>query len=283
MRLLVALPVALAACTWYVPPRPAPAPTLELSVMSFNVRYGTANDGPNAWTERRRQLLDLLDQQSPDVIGMQEALKHQLDEVRLLLPRYGRAGVAREDGHEAGEYAAVLFRTDRFELVESGNFWFSDTPDVPGSTGWGNRVTRMCTWARLRAREGGAVITVFNVHLDHESQPSRERSVELLLERIPGIARGTPAIITGDFNAGEANPAVERLRRAGWRDAHRVLHPGDTIVGTYHGFRGDSTGEKIDYVFVPPGAAVLESRIIRSAVAGRYPSDHFPVVARIRL
>jgi len=263
------------------------APGPELAVMSFNIRYGTANDGPDAWPNRRDQVVGLIGREAPDVIGTQEALRFQLDEIRRALPVYGEAGVGRDDGGEAGEYAAILFRADRLELLASGTFWLSDRPDVPGSATWGNRVTRICTWARLRDRAGGRSFAVYNVHLDHESQPARERGVALVLERIARRADGRgarePALLLGDFNAGETNPATGAARAAGFRDAFRARHPRDSVVGTFNAFRGDSTGEKIDYVFVPAGVEVLDARILRDRAGGRFPSDHFPVAARLRL
>jgi endonuclease/exonuclease/phosphatase family metal-dependent hydrolase len=265
-------------------PDPATARGPELNVMSFNIRYGTASDGENAWPERRDMVIRLIGRENPDIIGTQEALRFQLDEIRRSLPQYGEAGVGRDDGREAGEYAAILFRTERFELLGSGTFWLSATPDSAGSMTWGNRVTRICTWARLRDRQTGRRFSVWNVHLDHESQNARLRGVQLMLQRMQRReGRSEPIILTGDFNAGEQNPAVVEVRLAGFRDTFREAHASATTAGTFHAFRGDSTGDKIDYVFVPLGSATLDARILRDHDNGRYPSDHFPVVARVRL
>lgn len=272
--------VALAACV--LTGAPAARAQDEVRVMSFNIRYGTARDGDDAWPLRRAQLFALLRREAPDILGLQEALRGQLDEVRAALPGYGEAGVGRDDGRTAGEYAAVLWRMERFELLATGDFWFSDTPALPGSRSWGNAVTRLCTWVRLRNRATGRTVSVFNVHLDHESQPSRERSAAMLLARIALRGNDDPVLVTGDFNAGEDNPAVAAVRER-LRDSYRVARPADTVVGTFHAFRGDSTGEKIDYVFVSPEWSVLDAAIRRTSVAGRYPSDHFPVTARLRL
>ncbi len=269
--------IALAACLAATPPQSG-----EWRVMSFNIRYGTADDGANAWPLRRHLVVDVIRRGAPDILGLQEALRSQLDELRTALPGYGEAGVGRDDGRQAGEYAAILFRTDRFDLLASGTFWLSDTPEVPGSRSWGNNVTRIATWVRLRERAGDRTVTVYNVHLDHESQPSRERSVALLLERIRTRGNHDPVIVTGDFNAGEDNPAVSAMRSL-FTDAFRDVHPGDTLVGTFNGFRGTANGAKIDHIFVSPGIAALEAAIDRSNEDGRYPSDHFPVTARVRL
>ncbi len=256
-------------------------PAAPLDVMTFNIRYGTATDGPDAGPARRDLLFQVLRDAAPDVVGLQEALRGQLDEIRAALPGYGEAGVGRDDGLAAGEYAAILFRTARLALVQSGNFWLSDTPEVPGSRSWGNNVTRICTWVRLEDRASGAPLYVFNTHLDHESQISRERSAALLVERARRIAGGAPVLVTGDFNAGEDNPAVEAMRRAGFVDTYRALHPADSAVNTYHAFRGTTDGPKIDFVFASPGWRPLEAAIVRTSREGRYPSDHFPVTARL--
>jgi endonuclease/exonuclease/phosphatase family metal-dependent hydrolase len=259
-----------------------PAP---LTVMSFNIRYGTAKDGENRWEARRGFLFDVLREQDADVLGLQETLDFQIDEILAALPAYAVVGVGRDDGARKGEYAAILFRRDRFQVAASGTFWFSDTPDVVRSTGWGNRITRICTWARFIDRDGRA-FWVYNVHLDHESQPSREKSVALLRERIDARPfPGEPVIVAGDFNVGESNPALRTLTAGGaFVDTFRVLHPDEPTVGTFTGFRyGRVDGEKIDYIFVPPGTGVLSAAIVRTARDGRYPSDHFPVVARIVL
>jgi endonuclease/exonuclease/phosphatase family metal-dependent hydrolase len=259
-------------------PAPQPAP---LTVMSFNIRYGTANDGENHWLKRRAQLFALLREQQADVIGLQEALHGQIEEILQAVPGYGYVGVGRSDGQRAGEYAAILYRTARLQARRSDTFWFSDTPGVVKSTSWGNQIERICTWAYFEDHDGPAFY-LYNVHLDHQSQPSRERSAALLLARVGARDPKAPVVVTGDFNAGEDNPAAVAMR-AVFRDSFRVLHPDAREVGTFSGFKMDQTGgEKIDFVFVEQGTDVLDAAIVRTARDGRYPSDHFPVTARIR-
>ena len=285
----------LAAVAWLAAasaqtPQNAARPREPLTVMSFNIRYGTANDGENHWKQRREFLLDVTREAGADLIGLQEALDGQIRELLEALPHYAVVGVGRDDGRTRGEYAAILYRRDRFRVSDAGTFWFSDTPEVIASRSWGNSITRICTWARFVDRDGRA-FWHYNVHLDHQSQPSRERSTALLAERI--AARRVPeepAIVTGDFNAGETNPAVTRLTApqgdvpAMYLDTFRVRHPDEKTAGTFNGFKfGTTTGDKIDYVFVPPGTEVLDAAIIRTSRDDRYPSDHFPVIARIVL
>jgi endonuclease/exonuclease/phosphatase family metal-dependent hydrolase len=260
-------------------------PRAPLTVMTFNIRYGTANDGENRWPLRKDFLIDVVKEQAADVIGLQEALDFQIDEIVAAAPVYGVIGVGRNDAARKGEYAAILFRRDRFQVADAGTFWFSDTPSIVASTSWGNRITRICTWARLVDRDGRA-FWHFNVHLDHESQPSREKSALLLRKRIDERAfPKEPVIVTGDFNAGEKNAAVTAITAGGlFVDTFRVKYPDEPLVGTFTGFDAAKTsGEKIDYVFAPAGAEVLSAAIVRTARAGRVPSDHFPVVAHVRL
>lgn len=256
-----------------------------LTVMTFNIRYGTANDGDNRWSARRDFLADVIREEAADVIGLQEALDFQIDEIIAAVPGYAAIGVGRDDGARKGEYAAILFRRDRFQVSDAGTFWFSDTPNVVASTSWGNRITRICTWARFVDRDGRA-FWQFNVHLDHESQPSRERSAQLLRARVDERRNPRePVIITGDFNAGEANPAVIAITAGGvFVDTFRVKYPGDRTVGTFTAFDPAKTGgEKIDYIFAPAASEVMRAAIVRTARGGRLPSDHFPVVAQVRL
>jgi endonuclease/exonuclease/phosphatase family metal-dependent hydrolase len=235
--------------------------------------------------------------QSPHLIGLQEALRFQIDEILEQLPQFELVGVGRDDGKKAGEFSAILFRADRFLLMEEETFWYSDTPETPGTTNWGNTIPRICTWARFKDKLTSQHFFLYNTHLDHRSQPSRERSVQLLSQRIRSRGYPDPVIVTGDFNAGEDNPAIKSLKsllssRKGAStetqsfqlvDTFRVIHPEAVEVGTFNGFEGRTDGQKIDYVFVSPGFEILEAEIDLFAVKGRFPSDHFPVTASLLL
>lgn len=254
-----------------------------IRVMSFNIRYGTANDGAHAWSNRRSAVIGTITDHAPHLLGMQEALRFQFDEIGTALARYRRSGVGRDDGRAAGEHAAILVDTTRFSVLDDGTFWLSDTPEVPGSMHWGNRITRVTSWVRLVDRATTDTLRVFNAHWDHESQPSRERSAALLLERLARGEAGTDAILVmGDFNAGEANPAVRSLLAdAGVRlsDVHAVRVPDQGWGGTFHGFRGDTTGERIDAILAGPGWVVRDAGIDRRKWGPVWASDHFAVWA----
>jgi len=270
---------------------------LELKVMTFNIRYGTANDGEDGWENRRQMVFDVLRENQPGALGLQEALQFQIDEICKAVPEYGQLGVARDDGKTKGEYCAILYRQDRLEVNESGTFWFSDTPDVAGSSHWGNANVRICTWARFVEKKSGKAFYLYNLHLDHVSQPSREKSVILLARRIRERKHQDPFIITGDFNAGESNPAIMYLKGKAILgegesksensvpvvDTFRVLYPDANEVGTFNAFKGNRRGEKIDFILTLPDVQVLEAQIVHTERNGRFPSDHFPVTARIRL
>lgn len=258
--------------------------------MSFNIRLGTASDGGNHWNLRKELTFDVIRKQAPDAIGLQEAMRFQIDEIRKALPVYGEVGEGREGG-EKGEYSAILYNMERFEVADSGTFWLSDTPERPSNT-WGAACIRVCTWARLVDKKTRQGFYLYNTHLDHKSQSARERGTRLIVQRIKDRATKQPFVLTGDFNAGEDNPAVLFLKRGDpsdtqkpllMVDSFRQLYPDEKIVGTFHAFKGTRTNAKIDYIFVLPATEILSAGIIRSPEAEPYPSDHFPVTAKLRL
>jgi endonuclease/exonuclease/phosphatase family metal-dependent hydrolase len=263
---------------------------IDIRIMSFNIRYGTASDGENQWDHRKDLVFNVIRQYSPDVLGLQEALRFQIDEIRKIFPEYGEIGEGRHGGTE-GEYSPILYRIEKFGVDESKTFWLSDTPEIP-STHWGNSIFRICTWGRLIDRQSEIAFYMYNTHLDHQSQPSREMSVQLIIDVIKNRKQKDPFALAGDFNAGEENRAILYVK--GKRkvkdqspltavDSFRLLYPAEKNVGTFNGFKGITTGEKIDYIFVTPGTNTLEASIVRTEKDGRFPSDHFPVTAMIRI
>ncbi|HEX3019079.1 MAG TPA: endonuclease/exonuclease/phosphatase family protein [Chitinispirillaceae bacterium] len=261
--------------------------------MSFNIRYGTARDGKNSWKFRRPYLQAVLKDNAPDIIATQEALRFQLDEIAEDLNYYGEVGVGRENGKQSGEYAALLYNHSLFSVAESGTFWFSETPHEPGSCDWGNKSPRICTWAMFLEKKSSRGFYVFNVHLDHWSNKSREKSVKLLIEKIIDRKKTFPVIIAGDFNAGENNSIIRFLKGTDTLrfgkincpleliDTYRTVNPGK-LAGTLNFFRGFQFGPKIDFIFADKNTEVISANIIRTNFKGRYPSDHFPITACLR-
>lgn len=258
--------------------------TPTLSVGTFNVRCDFPADGGQRWGHRRDRVADLLRGWGPDLLGLQEPLSAQLGDIRRALPAYEAAGVGRDDGRAAGEFCPVLFRRDRLRLGGGGTFWFSDTPQVPGSRGWGNRITRLCTWVSLTDLASGAAFLFYNLHLDHESQPARERSVGLLLDHIRARPAADPVIVAGDFNAEPDNPAVAAMGAADSPVPTSALAGrAGGPAGTFHGFTGEPAGGAIDHIFVSPEWEVLDAHVRRGDGMRPFPSDHFPVAATLRL
>jgi endonuclease/exonuclease/phosphatase family metal-dependent hydrolase len=282
-------------------PQPAAAaarPGLRVGVLTFNIRYGTAPDGENAWPKRREQVFDILRDERLGVIGLQEALRSQLDDIRAACPKLGEIGVGRDDGKKAGEYSAILYRADEWKPGKSGTFWLSETPEVPGSKSWKTACTRICTWARferLGCPEDGrpCVLWVFNTHMDHVSGEARSKGARLIARHIADRGDAEPFVLTGDFNSGEDEEAARYFLSppkegtsvsplGPLADTFRVLHAADKEFGTFQEFDPKRTlGKKIDYVLVLPGTKVIESWIDRRNKDGRTPSDHFPVGAMI--
>jgi endonuclease/exonuclease/phosphatase family metal-dependent hydrolase len=218
---------------------------------------------------------------TPDVVGFQEALRSQLDDLIEALPTYRALGKPRDVGDTA-EYVPLFFRTARFDLDEHGDFWLSPTPEVEGSRGWDTDLPRHCTWARLRDRESGAHMAVFNTHLDSLGAVARFEAAKLIVGRIR-VASAYPSIVMGDFNANEDSDPLETFRSAGFRDTFRVLYPDEPDVQTIHHYTELSGSRKIDYILCDDAWRVLAARIVREPSAGRLPSDHFPVVAELAL
>ena len=263
---------------------------LNVRVMSFNIRNGRANDGDNSWKNRKEFAADVIRDAKLDVVGLQEAFRFQLDDLRKQLPAFKEVGEGR-DGGKQGEYSAILYRGDRFTALETGTFWLSDTPKVK-SRHWGNRYLRICTWVRLKEKNTSQCFYVYNTHFDHQSQNARLKSAQLIAQRINDRSHKNPFLLTGDFNADEDNPVIRYIKDKeptlpnspiALVDTFRRVHPDATSVGTGGGFEGRADGKKIDYVFVQPDTEVVSAKIIRTERDGRYPSDHSPVSAEVRL
>jgi endonuclease/exonuclease/phosphatase family metal-dependent hydrolase len=263
----------------------------NIKVMTFNIRYGTAADGPNQWEYRRERVFDLIARHGADVVGLQEALDFQVEQIHNALKGYALVTAGRDDGKMAGEHCSILYRTERFKLADSGTFWFSNSPWVSGSKHWGNQIPRICTWARLVERDTDRALFVYNLHLDHQSQTSRFKSAELLARVVSQREPKDPVIVMGDFNMGLDNPAMLYLRRLGYPnapvellDSWRLLYPDKPEIRTFHGFEGGTEGIKIDHILIERTTKVLDAQIDRwSDEQGRYPSDHYPVTAVLQL
>lgn len=259
-----------------------------VKAMTFNIRTKTFLDVTNGWSKRKHVVVNILNANAPDVFGLQEARYSQYKHIRKAMSPYGSYAAGRNNGKESGESCPIFYRKNRFSLADSGTFWFSDTPSVPGSKDWGNSPPRICSWAYLTEKSTGKGLYVYNVHLDHSSQKSRNNSVQLLAYKINARKKKDPFIVMGDFNMKIDNPAMQYLDKIGHSnrfvrnsDAWQLVHPGRTIA-TRHGFGGSLTGPQIDHIRISSHLRVLDARIDhRHDGNGKYPSDHFPVIAKI--
>ena len=271
-----------------------PSSLESFKVMTFNIRYPNPADGPNYWPERKGMVASMIRFHGADLIGVQEAFRSQLDELKAQLPGYAWTGVCRTDGTERpnpdNEFSAIFYRTERFEFLEGATFWLSEKPEKAGQKGWDAALPRIVTWAKFKDLSTKQVFYHFNTHFDHQGQEARRESARLLLKKVAEISGSYPAVVTGDFNARPDEPPMRILT-----DPGDPLHLTDAIAISetpHHGPDGTWTdsfkvpgqpGQGIDYILVEKGVRVLRHGILAETVNGRLPSDHLPVLAEIFL
>jgi endonuclease/exonuclease/phosphatase family metal-dependent hydrolase len=271
----------------------SPASSEEVKLMTFNIRVDTVLDGFRRWKQRKNLVVDTIKANAADVIGLQEAEMDQVQFIQRALPQYSSYAIGRKNGRQKGETCAILYRKDRFIVLDSGTFWFSDDPANVGSKDWGALWPRICSWVHLVDRSTRSGFYVYNVHMDPLSQRSRENSTRLLTAKIASRKTQDPFIVMGDFNMERDNPAMQHLRQAGFPsarspfpgtiDAWAAVHFREPEIGTRHGFRGKTSGPMIDHIRLCDKITPLEARVDCRDYNGKYPSDHFPVIASIRV
>ena len=257
-----------------------------LVVMTYNLRYASAQP-PNAWPDRRPLMRECIRELLPDLIGTQEGVYSQLKELAADLPEYEWLGLGR-DGGSRGEFMAIFYKRARFEPLEYDHFWLSDTPEVIGSTTWGHSNRRMVTWIRFKDRVANQEFYLLNTHFDHQIQEAREKSAQLIRERVAKLNPALPIILTGDFNATAGdNPAYDVLVGDGyfadtWGTA--TERKGDSTLNTFNGFKpAVRDSQRIDWILTRGAVQTAAIQIIDFARDEQYPSDHFPLVAWLRL
>ncbi len=258
---------------------------ISLTVATFNLRFAS-DKGPNAWPDRRPVMKACFKQMAADVIGTQEGVYSQLRDIAADLPDYEWIGTGR-DGGSLGEFMAIFYRKARLEPLEFDHFWLSDTPNVIASTNWGNTNRRMTTWVRFRERKTGREFVVFNTHLDHAVVAAREKGAALIRQRIEQLTNGLPVLLIGDFNA---EPGKEKTYSSlvsdgflsdAWTTAAKRKNDG---IETFHNFKGPRQGPyRIDWILTRGPWEVPEAEVFIFSRRNQFPSDHHPVVARLRL
>ena len=222
---------------------------------------------------------------APDVVGMQEVLKNQLDDLKNRLPQYTALGVGRADGKEKGEYCSLFYKTDRFDLVKSGNFGLSETPDSIGIKGWDAACERIVTWAVLKDKVSGKELAAFNTHFDHIGKVARRESAVLLLAKIREIASDLPVVITGDFNGTVDSDPISVLTEGGMQNTYFAS---DVVYGpawSFHDFGRIPVEERqlIDFIFVNGQVVANKFRVIADKPDNGYLSDHAPILANLTI
>jgi endonuclease/exonuclease/phosphatase family metal-dependent hydrolase len=257
----------------------------QMNIVSFNIRYNTQNDGENAWPNRIEMVTGLLQFHEADIFGLQEALHGQILDVKNNLPEYDWFGVGRDDGKKGGEFSPIFYKKSKLELLDHGTFWLSETPEKP-STGWDAALNRIVTWGIFESKETGKEFMVFNTHFDHVGVEARKNSATLIREKIQKmVPANTPVILTGDFNLTPDQKPIE-MRKDYLDDSRDVTkEPPYGPFGTYNGFKinADLSSRRIDYIFVKGDVEVLKYAALSEIKDKRFPSDHLPVFAKVRL
>ncbi len=253
----------------------------SFTVMSYNVRYDNSWDTLNSWKLRRQPVVEQILNSNAQIVGVQEALENQMDDLVRNLKTFKYVGAGRDDGKKAGEFSAILFDTAVFKLLQHETFWLSETPTIP-SKGWDAALERICTSAKLLHRESGKIIWVFNTHFDHMGQNARNESASLILNEIKRLnPTDLTCLLMGDFNSKPTEKPYAILS-AELTDALTIANQSNGIEqGTFNGFSADFTPERIDYLWVKKFKVVSYSHLVNRMDNGRFPSDHFPVVGEL--
>lgn len=255
----------------------------SFTVATYNIRFDNPNDSLDLWKTRSSALTDLVQFHNFDIFGTQEALKNQLIDIKTKLPQYDYIGVGRTDGKEDGEFAAIFYKPNQFKLVQQGNFWLSTITDRP-NVGWDAAYPRICTWGKFTEKASGLTFFVFNVHFDHKGVQARQESAKLILAKVKELAGKTPAILTGDFNVDETNESYLLLKNSGiLKDAFEIAEVKLAPNGTFNEFNVNSKPVgRIDHIFLTKEFEVQRYGILTNTYNGRFPSDHFPVMIKIK-
>lgn len=306
--LLVALMVAFAVGGFAKKPHRA----TTFVAASYNLRQANHSDSinGNGWGKRYPYIAQLVKYHGFDIFGTQECFIHQLKDMQAALPEYNYIGIGREDGKEKGEHSAIFYRTDKFEVLDKGDFWLSETPDVPGK-GWDAVLPRICSWGHFKCKDTGAEFLFFNLHMDHVGKKARVESAYLVQQKMKELGKGKdlPAILTGDFNVDQTHQSYAALVGQGVLcDSYEKAQLRYALNGTFNGFHPNSfTTSRIDHVFVSPvfkvkrygvltdtyrspkkDSKVMDSKDCPDEInvkdyEPRVPSDHFPVCVVLEL
>ncbi len=282
----------------------------HFNVATFNLRNANGGDSlrGNGWGKRYPVIASMVQYHDFDIFGTQECFIHQLKDMKNALPDYDYIGVGRDDGKERGEHSAIFFRKDKFEVVDKGDFWLSETPDVP-SKGWDAVLPRICSWGHFKCKDTGFEFLFFNLHMDHIGKNARVQSAFLVQDKMIELGKGKnlPAILTGDFNVDQTHKSYEAFVSKGLlKDSYEAAEFRYALNGTFSSFDPNSfTESRIDHIFLSPVFKVKKYGVLTDtyrsiigtgekqdardcpkeidikAYQARTPSDHFPIKAEL--
>lgn len=255
--------------------------------MTYNIRFDNLGDGLNAWPLRKDWVAKIIRDEKPDVVGLQEALRNQIDDLAKRLDGFGWYGLGRDDGKQGGEHAPLFYRQERFDLLDKGSLWLSETPDKPGSKGWDAALPRVATWLKLKDKSTAREWLVCNVHFDHVGRKAKLNSAQFLLAKLPQLAGSARVVLLGDFNVTPDSSVHRALTNQPAEAAAFRLHDAKKVTKTAHvgpdttwnAFQEPAPGQQIDFIFVGPKIEVRGHRILEAREGNRFASDHYPVVA----
>lgn len=258
-----------------------------VNVMTFNIRYDNSRDSLNSWKHRKDRVANAILFYDADILGTQEVLHKQLKDLKARLPQYAVVGVGRQDGKKAGEYSALWYKKERFDLLDSGYFWLSETPEVAGSKGWDGACERIASWAKLQDKASGKIYFAMNTHLDHVGVIARREGINLILEKADELGGDLPIIVTGDFNAEPESDVVahvtDRSNPKHLTDARTVAKVKYGPAWSFHDFGRIPYGKRplIDYVFVRNDLKVKRYGVLAETENDAFLSDHAPILVTV--
>ncbi len=253
----------------------------EITVASYNLRYASKNDGENIWENRKEMVKALIRYHEFDIMATQELLFNQIEDL-LEMEGWSYVGVGRDDGINKGEHSAIFYNHNLFALLDSGDFWLSENPDVPNK-GWdATCCNRIVSWAKFKQVENDSIFYLFNAHFDHEGVVAREESAYLIISKINKIAGDTATILCGDFNSIPESKQIQyistKLNDSYFISEQEPYGP----VGTFNNFKIDAKFEnRIDYIFLSNEFGVRKYATLTDSNYQRFPSDHIPVVIKL--
>ena len=257
----------------------------QLIIGTYNIRYVTPKDTGNLWVDRAPVVAELIRFHDFDVFGTQEGYKSQLDDIKNALPYYTYYGVGRNDGKEAGEHSSIFYKKDEFKLLNKGDFWLSETPDKPG-LGWdATCCNRICSWVYLQHKKSSKKFYFFNAHYDHQGVQARKESSKLILKKIKDIAGKEPVIFTGDLNGSHSSEWYQTIANSGnLKDTYKAVKYPYANNASFNAFgKTKESKDIIDHIFVTKHFTVSKWGILTDTYHGKFPSDHFPVLAEVTL